>query len=185
MTEIVYVNGTLATVQSKGLPFDSWISYNISPELLNQALFNITLSLITDFGWWWANDTEVLKWETINIYTFSKPLSLLIPYFLCLFIALPILAMGGYALRQNGVSAVDGGFIQLITTSTGSPTLQKLAAGGCLGGFESIPKELKQLEIRFGELVNEGKEEGVRRAGFGTEKETVPLTKGVLYGGEY
>jgi hypothetical protein len=87
--------------------------YTVSQQLLNQALLNITMSVITDFRLWNATDTEIQQRMTINVYSFSKPLNLLIPYFVSLFLALPILAIGGFALRQNGVSAVDGGFIQV------------------------------------------------------------------------
>jgi hypothetical protein len=86
------------------------------------------------------------------------------------------------ALHQNGVTAVDGGFIQLVATSTGSATLDKIAAGSCLGGSEGAPKELLELKVRFGELIGEEKEGEARRAGFGIDEETVPLVKGGLYG---
>jgi hypothetical protein len=109
-------------------------------------------------------------------------LNLIIPYFLSLLLALPLLAIGGLALRHNGVSAIDGGFTQLITTSTGSATLQRLAAGCCLGGEKDVTEALKELKIRFGELVGEEKRGVVKRAGFGTEEETVPLVKGKMYG---
>jgi hypothetical protein len=90
--------------------------------------------------------------------------------------------MGAYALRENGVSATEGGFTQLITTSTGSAMLEKVAAGGCLSGDESVPDELKDLRIQFGELVGDRKGRLVRWAGFGTEEETIPLVKKELYG---
>lgn len=156
----------------------------VTQDLLNEALFNITMSLIPNFGWWNTTDTVVTITEAVNIYQFSRPLNLIIPYFLTLLLAIPILAIGVFALLKNGVSAVDGGFLQLATTTFGSPTLERLAAGACLGGSESVPQDLKDLEIRFGELVGCGSEgkEGVRRAGFGTRDETIPLTKGMFYG---
>lgn len=160
-------------------------TYTASPELLNQALLNITLSIIADYKLWNTARTEVTQWKIINVYSFSKPLNLIIPYFVTLLVTIPILAIGMLTLLQNGVSAVDGGFIQLITTSTGSEALEKLAGGACLGGDESVPKELKDLKIRFGELVGVEKGWAMRRAGFGTEEETVPLTKGALYGRSY
>lgn len=157
--------------------------YNVTQELLNQALLNITLSVMADLRWWPAVKTPVTQWRSINIYVFSKPLNLIIPYFVSLLVTIPVLGLGVYALRQNGVSAVDGGFLQLMTTTTGSATLEKLAAGGCLGGNESVPKELKELKVRFGELIGEGMVGGaVRRAGFGTVEEIVPMNKGAVYG---
>lgn len=81
----------------------------------------------------------------------------------------------------NGVAATDGSFMQLVTTTTGSAVLDRAAAGGCLGGNESVPTELKELRVRFGEIM--GREgEVVRRAGFGVEGEVGPLRKGERYG---
>ena len=47
-----------------------------------------------------------------------------------------------------------------------------------------MPKELQDLKIRFGELIHVGHDKagGVRRAGFGTEDETVPLDRSTRYG---
>lgn len=159
-------------------------SMNVTQDLINEALFNITLSVITEYGWWNTTDTIVIITKTINIYSFSQPLNLIIPYFLTLLLAIPILEIGAFALLKNGVSVTDGGFLRIVTTTTRSPTLEKLAASACLGGSESIPSELKDLEIRFGELVGVGAGgiEGVRKAGFGSSDETVPLMKGMVYG---
>jgi hypothetical protein len=154
--------------------------FHVTPELLNSALLNITLSVITDFGRWYANDTEVIRWSSINVYDFSRPLNLIIPYFLSLIITIPILFIGAFALRANGVAAIDGGFTQLLTTTTGSKALEKAAAVGCLGGEENVPEQLKELEVRFGELVSE--KGVVRRAGFGTREETRELVRGRVYG---
>jgi hypothetical protein len=176
---------TVATMDiwwQAGAPISLLNKYVVNQDMLNSALLNITLSAIPTMGWWTAKDTLVTKREAINIYTFSRPLNLIIPYFLSLLLALPLLAIGGLALRHNGVSAIDGGFTQLITTSTGSATLQRLAAGCCLGGEKDVTEALKELKIRFGELVGEEKRGVVKRAGFGTEEETVPLVKGKMYG---
>ena len=47
-----------------------------------------------------------------------------------------------------------------------------------------MPKELQDLKIRFGELIGVGDDGkgGTRRAGFGTEDEVVPLSRGTRYG---
>lgn len=157
--------------------------YNVTQQLLNEALFNITLTAMTDYMVWQTSGAGITQWKSINVYKFSKPLNLIIPYFVSLLVALPVLGLGVYALKKNGVSAVDGGFLQLLTTTTGSATLEKVAAGGCLGGSESAPTDLKEMKIRFGELIGGGMEGGiVRRAGFGTEEEVMPLTHGALYG---
>lgn len=101
---------------------------------------------------------------------------------------MPFILLGLWALRHNGVSAIDGGFIQLVTTTTGSKALNREAAAGSLGGQENIPEGLQNLKIRFGELRNKTKYElggrggEFRRAGFGIEDEIAPLTKGESYG---
>ena len=155
--------------------------FDISEEGLNQALVNITLSVMTAFGLW-NTTTNATITQSINIYKFSKPPNLLVPYFLCLAVTLPSLVLGMIVLRRNGVSASDNSFIQLITTSTGSKELEKAAAGVCLGGAENASTQLKELKIRFGELLDGQRKYGVRRAGFGTVEETLPLAAGALYG---
>lgn len=65
------------------------------------------------------------------------------------------------ALRHNGVSAIDGGFLQiLMTAATGNTAIEQAARAGCLGGEENIPPELKSLEVRFGELCAIGTSSG-------------------------
>ncbi|KAJ5037436.1 uncharacterized protein L3040_007611 [Drepanopeziza brunnea f. sp. 'multigermtubi'] len=77
---------------------------------------------------------------------------------------------------------MDGSFTQIITTSTGSVTLEKAAAGGCLGGNESMPKELKDLVIKFGEFIGRDEPGVIKRAGFGVEGEIKDLEKGTNNG---
>lgn len=72
--------------------------------------------------------------------------------------------------------------MQTIATSTGSAILDRAAAGGCLGGNESMPQELKDLKIRFGELVGREDPGRVKRAGFGVESEVTALKRGANYG---
>jgi hypothetical protein len=119
---------------------------------------------------------------SINVYSFSQPLSLILPYFLTLLVSLPFVVLGCLSLFKNGVSAMDGSFIQIIATSTGSAVLDRAAAGGCLGGDESTPQELKDLKIRFGEFIGRDEPGRVKRAGFGIDSEVVPLKKGADYG---
>ncbi|TVY80729.1 hypothetical protein LSUE1_G003442 [Lachnellula suecica] len=128
------------------------LSFNITQDVLNDYLFNITTSVMTAYGNWKTN-ANATQSTTINIYSFSQPLNLILPYFISLAVGLPFMLLGTLALFRNGVSAIDGGFMQIITTSTGSAVLDRAAAGGCLGGSESATQELKDLKIRFGEFV--------------------------------
>lgn len=148
---------------------------------MNDYLFNMTVSMMLAYGQW--NTTVNATQSTlINVYSFSRPLNLILPYFISLGIALPFILIGVLALIWNGVSANDGSFMQIITTSTGSAILDKAAAGGCLGGEENAPQELKDLRIRFGELIGRDDPGRIKRAGFGAEGEVTALKKGDRYG---
>ena len=124
----------------------------IDQDILDEMLQNITLSLMNTFPLW---STEVNVTQTIfrNVYSFSNKLNLLLPYYVSLAVALPLLALGGLSLYQNGVSATDGGFLQILTTTSTSKALNAAASGGALGGQESVPEELRDLKIRYGELI--------------------------------
>lgn len=156
-------------------------SFNISSDILNDYLLNMTTSIATAYGRWNTSANASVT-TLVNVYSFSEPLNLLIPYFLTLLLALPFVILGTIALLSNGVSAMDGSFTQIITTSTGSSVLDKAAAGGCLGGDESVPDELKDLKIRFGEFVGRDGPGGIKRSGFGVEGEVRALRKGANYG---
>ncbi|CZR65875.1 uncharacterized protein PAC_15775 [Phialocephala subalpina] len=146
----------------------------LTQDLLNRMLQNITLSLMNNFGIW-TTDVNATQHTFRNVYSFSNKLNLLLPYFGSLLIALPLLAIGMLSFVENGVSATDGGFLQILTTTSASKTLHRVAEGGSLGGEENVPKELKELKIMFGELNSS---RGARRAGFGTEDEVVPIETG-------
>jgi hypothetical protein len=153
----------------------------MSQDIMNDYLFNMTVSMMLAYGEW--NTTVNATQSTlINVYSFSRPLNLILPYFISLGLALPFIIVGGLALIWSGVSASDGSFMQIITTSTGSAILDKIAAGGCLGGEESAPQELKDLKIRFGEFIGREEPGGIKRAGFGVDSEVIPLKKGRPYG---
>lgn len=164
--------------QDSSLP----IAFTMTQDLLNEFLFNVTLSIITNYGYW-NTTVNVTTTTFINLYSFSSPTSLILPYFLGLAVALPFVALGLWALHSNGVPASDGGFIQLIMMMK-SAKLESEASAGCLGGGHNIPEKLRNLEIIFGELIEKDNYQGevVRRAGFGTEEEITPLRKGVKYG---
>jgi hypothetical protein len=137
--------------------------------------------MMSAFGTWntAVNATQI---NTITVYAFSSPLNLILPYFASLVIALPFLALGFWALWRNGVSAIDSSFLQILMTTTGSAVLDRTAAGGCLGGDESAPQELKDLKVRFGEIIDRKEDGRIKRAGFGVEDEITTLTRGDPYG---
>ncbi|TVY34964.1 hypothetical protein LOCC1_G008078 [Lachnellula occidentalis] len=181
-------NGTIISQTMFNLAYNNFTAtgpvLSISQDMINEALANITLSTMYTLPIW--NTTVEAKTTTyINIYSLTSPLNLYLPYALCLALAIPFLLLGANSLRLNGVPAIDGGFIQILTTTTGNRGLENAAAGGCLGGSENAPRELMDMKIRFGELVGPddgGDKGGVKRAGFGTEDEVVSLRKRVVYG---
>ncbi|KAL8996887.1 MAG: hypothetical protein Q9169_003698 [Polycauliona sp. 2 TL-2023] len=153
----------------------------VTEESLNDALFNLTLSAALQLGFW--TDTVVADVTSqLNVYSFTSPMQLLAPYLVCLFLSFPLLLIGLRSLRLNGVSAIQGGFVQVMMTTMGSRRLEEAVAGGCVGGENNVSKKLGNLKVRFGELV--GKEGKGVRAGFGTEDEVGLLRVGVDYGGQ-
>ncbi|TVY44929.1 hypothetical protein LSUB1_G000574 [Lachnellula subtilissima] len=181
-------NGTIADSTRLNAVFGTFSAsgvltpqFSVSQEVLNDYMLNMTTSIMVAYGMWPTTANATIS-TPINVYSFSRPLMLLIPYFLSLALAVPFILMGVLALVMNGVSAIDGGFMQTITTSTGSAVLDRAAAGGCLGGEESVPKELKDLKVRFGEFIGRQEPGRIRRAGFGVETEVTALEKGALYG---
>ena len=120
---------------------------------------------------------------------------------------LPFIVLGVWALRANGVPATDSGFLQILMTTRGSPIVDHLAAGGCLGGDHNVPGDLRELPVQFGELVggdvgpsrgfrersftgkmdvqsnnSEIPDQRLRLASFGTPNEVTPLVRGRPYG---
>ncbi len=165
----------LVPVANSGKP-----QFVVNQGTLNDQLVNVTMSAVMAYNYW-STQVNATIVDLVNVYSFSNPLSLILPYFVTLTVALPFMVLGFLALLRNGVSATDGGFMQIITTSTGSAVLDRAAAGGCLGGDESVPEELRDLKIQFGEFIGRGGA-GVKRAGFGVDGEVKPLSTGAQYG---
>jgi hypothetical protein len=126
-------------------------NYDITQDLLNQALLNLTLAIGYQIGYWNIS-TMISTTQMVNKYTFATPRNFYIPYGLLLILSIPILVLAMMSLYQNGVPAEDGGFIQVLMTTRGNKDLDRLAAAGCLGGSNNVPKALEDLELRFGGL---------------------------------
>lgn len=116
--------------------------------------------------------------EYRTTYQFSRPINLILPYALLLVFSTIFVVIGIVSLHYNGTPATDGGFLQLITSRVGRTKIEELILEHHTSyTCDTIPKELLDLKIRYGELVdNEGVSTGV--AGFGTEEETMILRKG-------
>jgi hypothetical protein len=162
--------------------FGDYVSPNpfaITQDLLNDILANITLSAIS-LGVW-SETTDVSQNLTSTVYHFAHPLNIALPYSLVFGLTLPFLVLGLWSLYANGVHAQDGGFFQLLVTTSGSERLRSAAArNGCLG---NVPEEIKSLEVQFGELIET---EAISRdypiVGFSIEDEVMMIKKGKIYG---
>lgn len=165
---------------------DPAMIFTVTEDILSTLLANLTFSIMATINSW--NQTiNVTQFPCQNFYAFSNPNNLLLPYFLTLIIVLLFLIIGTLALYENGIPAIDGGFVLILSTTTGSCRLQQAAAGNCLGGDadNTALERLMDLEIQYGELVDMKVEvEGcvIRRAGFGVKDEVAPVKKGEKYG---
>lgn len=145
--------------------------FTINETSINAMLQDVVLSIISYQPNNWTMRVNQTRNEIRNIYTFSRPLNLFLPYGLTLLGSLCAMSFGFYALRSNGVPATDGGFLQLFITAQRSDTVDRIARGGCLGGEENVSTALKNLKIQFGELVKTTDDSEMAvflTAGFGT-----------------
>ncbi|CAO2649987.1 Nn.00g012790.m01.CDS01 [Neocucurbitaria sp. VM-36] len=131
--------------------YPAYDTLDISERLLNEALANITFAALS-LNMWYDRVNGTTS-RLFNTYRFENKLSFYLPYGLSLLFTLPVLFMGLIALHQNGVSAIDGGFLHILMTTTGINELRELATIGSAGGKENISQELMQLQVRVGELV--------------------------------
>ncbi|KAI4932336.1 uncharacterized protein J4E92_004238 [Alternaria infectoria] len=123
--------------------------------MANELLINTTISaLALNQRFDTVNGTET---RTFNIYRFENKLAFFLPYGLSLALAIPILVLGLIALyvQNHGVSAISGGFMQLLMTTTGRGSLEAVVTrgSGTLGGYDNVSEELRGMEVRFGELA--------------------------------
>lgn len=151
-------------------------AFNITQDSMQETLQNIVISILTLNQT--TTQTTVSETTTINVYSFSDPARLIIPYFLSIFLSLGFIILGGHALLSNGISASTGGLFQTLCTTRGSEQLHDLASQGCLGGRENVPEDLKSLSVMFGVFKDNSGERPI--AGLGTEDEIIPLKKGAF-----
>jgi hypothetical protein len=151
---------------------------NITEASLNELLTNITISLLTLHMW--TRPVTVNSTEYRNMYHFSRPLNLILPYVLCLGIGLIIVIVGLLSMWQNGVPATDGGFVQVMMATRGRTEMETLVLQHGLANPGALSEKLQDLRIRYGELVvgEERMADDVgKRCGFGTMEETISLRK--------
>jgi len=149
---------------------------NITEASLNELLTNVSLSLLSLNMWTDVVDVNTTVYR--NTYDFSRPLNLVLPYAVCLGFGLVIVVFGLFAMHENGVPVADGGFIQVMMATRGRTEMESLVLKQGLVSPSSISKELKNLKIRYGELVEVSEEGGSGVYGLGTVDETISLGRG-------
>lgn len=65
------------------------------------------------------------------------------------------LGLAAFYTRNQRVSTITDGFLQILITTTGRGSLEEVIGkgSGTMGGQENISEELKETMIRFGELI--------------------------------
>jgi hypothetical protein len=152
------------------------LDLSITEDLLNSVLTNLTLSAIS-FGTWW-DKVPVTTTRYQSTYSFANPLNLILPYSICLAAVTLFAGIAIWSLWRNGIPAADSGFLQITMATRGNTEMERLVMQEKLMATDSMPEELRNLKIRYGELVGEDVL-GVqgRRLGFGTVEETVSVRK--------
>jgi hypothetical protein len=155
---------------------DSRTTLNITEGMLNDVLTNIALSAISLGTWWDMVPVTTTRYR--NTYSFANPLNLILPYSICLAAATLFAIIAIWSLWRNGMPAADSGFLQIMMATRGNTEMERLVLKDRPAAIDNISKELKNLKIRYGELVGEDVlgVEG-RRLGFETMDETVSLRK--------
>lgn len=92
--------------------------------------------------------------EYLNVYRLSHHPNIILPYSLCLLVTLSFLVLGINSMRLNDFSASEG-FLQLLMNKTGESAVNKAAVAGCAGGKDKAPRDLKEMRVRFSEIVDE------------------------------
>lgn len=156
------------------------ITARATPELLNEMLGNITLSLIPTLNLWQGTPVCLTVVESSSAYIFSGEKRLTLPYVLSLLSSLPFVVLGLLALKDNGVSAQEHSFLQLLCTTRGSDAIDHRVREACYGGDrdKDMPESLMRLRLMFGKFKTESSssrrptvvgntiaEEGLKEAG--------------------
>jgi hypothetical protein len=153
------------SVFERRLPQDQFASpvSKFDPKIATDLLINTTISALTlNDRFDIVNGTES---RNFNVYRFEHKLAFFLPYYLVLGLAIPIIALGLVALyvQNHGVSAINGGFLQVLMTTTGRTEIEAVITkgSGTLGGYENVSKELRDMEVRFGEFIDIDEDERV------------------------
>lgn len=139
---------------------------NPTEELLNELLYNVTISALVLETW--KENVSVTTTSFHNVYSFSHRKNLVLPYSISLSIAIIFGIIAVWSLHQNGEPAADGGFLQVMMATRGDTEMERLVLKEGVKASGEISKELGALKVWYGQLIDaDGRE------GFGTVDETV------------
>ncbi|KAL7788105.1 hypothetical protein V8C43DRAFT_288304 [Trichoderma afarasin] len=150
-------------------------------ELIEELSRNLTLGVFSLGQVLIHNDTMVRISSDVNVYSYNRRV-LIITYAVVFLGTLIALLIGGAAYLKNGVSH-QLSFSAFMST-TRNYQLDELTAGSSMGAMP-LRDSIKSTKLQFGFLRNAdeeaGREEAMRRVGFGLSDQIVPLQKGVPY----
>lgn len=153
---------------------DEILILNISPELVQQAFENVTVSMPMFGIEGWSKEVNLTTNVWANVYHFT-PLWLIAPYAAIIGLSFIFCLVGLFGLFRNGVSAKGSSFLQIVTTTSAGTTLLREKAAECFeGGGKSYSKELLDLRLKYGEFVAQAK--GAEYGGY--EKEELGVGRG-------
>jgi hypothetical protein len=119
---------------------------NPSEGLINALLYNITISALSLGG----GKDKVLVTITAyhNTYQFSYRRNLVLPYSICFGIAQKFASIVMWSLRQNGIPAADGGFLQIMMATRGDIEMERRVLKDGVMAADEMSKELEHLNVR-------------------------------------
>ncbi|KAJ8113850.1 hypothetical protein OPT61_g4117 [Boeremia exigua] len=151
------------------------IYFDLSASRIEDLMRNITISVLNNNDYQDTIDTKTAFVTYEAAYVLKSPIRLIAAYAAALVVSLAFIVASLVALVQNGTSAVSGGFLQIMCTTThGDGVMNQLAKDASFAGAYGATKDLSDLKVRFG-VVSNGQH---RHAAFGTVDETETLLKG-------
>ncbi|KAE9377871.1 hypothetical protein N431DRAFT_500616 [Stipitochalara longipes BDJ] len=158
----------------------SWMCRNKTLGAALEDLFqNMTISMLAADIVGTTNQTiDVTYFPTRNIYQYN-PRNLVISYSVAIAVTAICVAIGIAATISNGVNH-SSSFSAMIATAQ-NPKLRHLFEGNSLGALP-LDREIREVKLRFGQLVNhDNVVDGTRHIGFGFEDDVSNLRKNGKY----
>lgn len=165
---------------------DPILKVDITATALEEYLFNVTLSTIALNNMnepLWLTPDPVTVWDRTSTYSFDQKIQFYVPYAISLAATTFVAIAGIWCLVINGTSAGNS-FLQYVSTTRISNSLQQMGLGSSRGGDENFTQEFRDTKLLFGvqQHLNDsgsGHEQSERLTavvyGFGEEHEVQPF----------